>query len=185
MTASTMQRSLECCLGRSQLRTRKLTLTNPQLLRDASGLPAPKSRWGTEAATPGLPVALGAFLEVFPPGNSLSPTAGCHWLCRNHPAKSGTITFRCNHCYSVWFGGQQKTPSRLCRTCGRVDFPVEGRGKPRKNRMVNCPTWQLQLLRQRKRIFGPLPIRAFLSGMMVIRPAPAESWRTPGVHRLP
>lgn len=125
---------------------------DPQLLRDASGLPAPKSGRGTEAATPGLPVALGAFLEVFPRGNSLSPTAGCHWLCRNHPTRSGTITFRCNQCHSVCFGGQQKTPLTLCRTCGRCDFPVEERGKLRKNPGSALERSRLPLLIQRERI---------------------------------
>jgi hypothetical protein len=42
----------------------------------ASGLSsAPKSNKGEEAATPGQPVALRAFLEV-PPGDSLSRIAG-------------------------------------------------------------------------------------------------------------
>lgn len=106
-----------------------------------AALPAPKSVWGSEAATPGLPVARCAFLEVFPLGNSLSLAAGCHWLCRNHPAKSGTITFRCNHCYSVWFDRQQKIPARLCRTCGRCHFPVEGGGKvePNLRHQITCP----------------------------------------------
>jgi|SRR5579862_277079 len=133
MTASANSPPKSAALAKAKLQICKLTLTNPQLLRDASSLSAPKNRRGTEAATPGLPVALGAFLEVFPLGNLLSPITGCHWLSRNHPANPGTITFRCNHSYSVWFDGQQKTPPRLCRTCGRCQFPVEERGKPRKN----------------------------------------------------
>jgi len=34
-----------------------------------------------------------AFLDVSP-GDPLSRITGCRWLCRNHPAKSGTLTFR-------------------------------------------------------------------------------------------
>ena len=54
---------------------------------------APKSNKGEEAATPGQPVAQRAFLEV-PPGHSLSRIAGDRWLCRNHSAQPGTLTFR-------------------------------------------------------------------------------------------
>jgi len=44
----------------------------------------------------GQPVAQCAFLEV-PPGNSLSRIAGDRWLCRNHSAQPGTLTFRWTH----------------------------------------------------------------------------------------
>jgi|ERR1022692_3305569 hypothetical protein len=58
--------------------------------------PAPRSRMGEEAATPGQPVAL-ARVYWIPPGNSPSRITGCRWLCRNHSASSGTFTFRCKH----------------------------------------------------------------------------------------
>jgi hypothetical protein len=45
---------------------RHLAITNPQLLRWPLAVRAPKSQTGKEAATPGQPVALSAFLEVFP-----------------------------------------------------------------------------------------------------------------------
>ena len=59
--------------------------------------PAPKEQKDNkqegEAATPGQPVAL-ARVSDQSPGNSPSRIAGCRWLCRNHPASTGTLTFR-------------------------------------------------------------------------------------------
>ncbi len=66
MTASTMQPSEEYCLSRSQLPICNLAITNLQLLRDASGPACPRSRWGKEAATPGLPVAFMRVSGSFP-----------------------------------------------------------------------------------------------------------------------
>ena len=167
--------------GRSQLRSRKLTLTNPQLLRDASGPSCSEGAGGGRPQRPGLPVALCAFLEVFPRGNSLSKTAGCHWLCRNHPARSGTITFRCNHCYRVWCAGQQKIPPHLCETCGRSNFPVEGGGKIRTNlgrEFTRCSTGHWPLATDH----WPLVTVPLITDH---RPIRSEFPRTPPVHRLP
>ena len=55
--------------------------------------PAPRSRMGEEAATPGQPVALARVLWI-PPGNSPSRITGCRWPCRNRWTRSGTSTFR-------------------------------------------------------------------------------------------
>ncbi len=65
----------------------------------------------------------------YPPGNPLSRITGCHWSCRNHPASSGTLTFRCTHSHPVLRAGQYKISMPLCRNCGRRHFPVEVRGK--------------------------------------------------------
>jgi hypothetical protein len=67
------------------------------------------------------------------PGNSPSRIAGCRWLCRNHSASSGTLTFRCTHSQPVCCASQYKKLGALCRSCGRCDFPVEARGKLRIN----------------------------------------------------
>ena len=102
-------------------------------LRLASGLSfAPRSSKGEEAATPEQPVAQSAFLEV-PPGNSLTRIAGDRWLCRNHSAQPGILTFRCTHSPSLCCGPQVKNLAPLCRNCGRRDFPVEVVGNLRQN----------------------------------------------------
>jgi hypothetical protein len=79
--------------------------------------PAPRSRVGEEAATPGQPVALA---RVFwkSPGDSPSRITGCRWLCRNHSASSGNITFRCTHSYPDCCTSQHKKLVLLCRSCG-------------------------------------------------------------------
>jgi hypothetical protein len=85
----------ECRLCRSRLPARDRAITNSQPLQWPAALPcSEEQREGEEAATPGQPVALSAFLEVVPPGDSLSRATGCYWLVRNHPAESGTLTFR-------------------------------------------------------------------------------------------
>jgi hypothetical protein len=93
MTALARQRSKECRFCQSQLPFRHLATTpsnccggqRPFLLRKASR--------GRRPQRPGNQSRLRAFL-MCPPGNSLSRITGCHWLCRNHPASSGTLTFR-------------------------------------------------------------------------------------------
>jgi hypothetical protein len=87
---------------------------------------------GRKAATPGQPVAQSAFLEV-PPGHSLSRIAGDRWLCRNHSAQPGNLTFRCTHSPSLCCVPQVKNFAPLCRNCGRRDFPVEAVGNLRQN----------------------------------------------------
>jgi len=79
-------------------RPNDLAITNPQPLRQPAALSRSllqrvRSGMGEEAATPGQPVALA---RVFwrSSGDSPSRIAGCRWLCRNHPASSGTLTFR-------------------------------------------------------------------------------------------
>ena len=66
MTASSGQRSEERCVE-ANCEAASLRLRIRNCCGTPAALPAPKSGWGIEAATPGLPVALGAFLEVFPP----------------------------------------------------------------------------------------------------------------------
>jgi len=80
-----------------------------------------------EAASPGNQSRWCAFLEVSP-GNSLSRIAGCRWLCRNHPAESGTLTFRWTHSPLLCSSPQHKKCLPLCRSCGRSEFPVDTRG---------------------------------------------------------
>jgi hypothetical protein len=106
-------------------------------IRNGCGTPAalsaPKSGWGIEAATPGLPVALGAFLEVFPAAirfRQLPPATGSAAIIQQNQERSRFAAITVNQSGST---GQQKTPAALCRTCGRCHFPVEGRGKLRRN----------------------------------------------------
>jgi hypothetical protein len=74
-----------------------------------TALLAPRSK-GEEAATPGQPAALSRVLDVFPPA-TLSRIAGCHWLCRNQSASSGTLTFRCGYFPAYW--SMRATPKSL------------------------------------------------------------------------
>ncbi len=113
--------------------------------------PAPRSRMGEEAATPGQPVALARIFWI-PPGNSPSRITGCRWLCRNHPASSGTFTFRCTHSPSGHCASQHKKDLPLCRSCGGRDFPVEDRGKLRSNVSQRIPFVSSQFLLHRKDI---------------------------------
>jgi len=107
---------------------RDLAITPPQPLRWPAALPAHGAgRGGGGRNARATSSHSRAFLEVSP-GNSLSRITGCRWLCRNHPAKSGTLTFRWTHSPSVCCAPQYKKLSPLCRTCGRRDFPVEERG---------------------------------------------------------
>jgi hypothetical protein len=59
----------------------------------AALLPLRKAEWGRRPQRPGNQFALARGFWI-PPGNSLSRIAGCRWLCRNHSASSGTLTFR-------------------------------------------------------------------------------------------
>jgi hypothetical protein len=52
-----------------------------------------RAGWGRRPQCPGNQSRLRAFSGVSP-GNSPSRIAGCRWLCRNHSASSGTLTFR-------------------------------------------------------------------------------------------
>ena len=75
----------ECRICQSPLQIRHLSDHEPATATVGQRpCPAPRSRMGEEAATPGQPVALA---RVFwsPPGNSPSRITGCRWLCRNHP----------------------------------------------------------------------------------------------------
>jgi hypothetical protein len=132
--------------GQSELPTRHLAMTTVQPLRRPAALvscslfvaSAPKSKGSKsneqegEAATPGQPVAL-ARVSDLSPGNSPSRIAGCRWLCRNHPASTGTLTFRCTHSHPLRCAPQPKKLLPLCRNCGRCVFPVEARGKLEAN----------------------------------------------------
>ena len=62
---------------------------------------------GEEAASPGNQSRKRVFWK-FPPGHSLSRTAGYRWLCRNQPAQPGTLTFRFTHSPSLRRGSQHK-----------------------------------------------------------------------------
>jgi len=62
--------------------------SSPDLLR--------RARRGEEAATPGQPVALSAFLEVYLPGRFTLGNRRLPLARRNHPAESGIFTFRVN-----------------------------------------------------------------------------------------
>ena len=69
-------------------------ITNPQPLRWPAALSAPKSKTrGGGRKRPGNQFALSR-ISGMSPGNSPSRITGCRWLCRNHSASSGTLTFR-------------------------------------------------------------------------------------------
>lgn len=99
----------------------------------ASGPSCFEKQVGEEAATPGQPArARAQFLEVSPRQSAFEnhrlPPA-----CRNHPASSGTLTFRWSQSLLVRPREQRKKLSPLCRTCGGSEFPVDERGKLRIN----------------------------------------------------
>ena len=67
MTASANSARKECRIRRSQLPIRHLAITNPQPLRWPAARPAPRSKEGEKAATPGQPVALARVPGSIPP----------------------------------------------------------------------------------------------------------------------
>ena len=106
-------------------------------IRDCCGgpatLPAPRSKIGGGGRNARATSSHSRAFSGVSPGNSVSRITGCHWLCRNHPASSGTLTFRWRHFPAVCCVGQYKKEQRLCRNCGGRDFPVDERGKLRIN----------------------------------------------------
>jgi hypothetical protein len=54
----------------------------------------------------------------FPPAIHPRESPDRRWLCRNHSASSGTLTFRCTHSPSHPRPQQYKNHARLCRNCG-------------------------------------------------------------------
>ena len=67
MTASANSARKECRFRRSQLPIRHLAITHPQPLRWPAARPAPRSKEGEKAATPGQPVALARVSGSIPP----------------------------------------------------------------------------------------------------------------------
>jgi len=97
-TAASLFRARHAAFCRSKLPIRNLATTNPQPLRPPEALFLLRAfigqeQVGEEAATPGQPVAL-ARVSGVSAADSPSRIAGCRWLCRNHPASSGMLTFR-------------------------------------------------------------------------------------------
>ncbi len=93
-----------------------------------------KQGWGRRPQRPGYQSRSRAPLG-FPP--AISPSrkiAGYRRICRDHSADRELTFFAGTHFPRVCCARQQKTPTRLCRSCGRPRFPVEARGKPQ----VNC-----------------------------------------------
>lgn len=184
MTAPTLQPSEE-------LLRRSKPIAKPQACAHESATAAGRQRpfllqravGGLRPQRPGCQSRKARFWKFYPSATSLSLAAGCHWLCRNHPAKSGTITFRCNHCYPVWCAGQQKIPPRLCRTCGRCDFPVEAGGKLRANISHEFHPYHFNYLHNVKVSLSHLRDRGAAEGAG--RSGSPEFRLTPAGHRLP
>jgi hypothetical protein len=77
----------------SRSHDQNLAITNFNRCGCQLTIPAPKSRIEEEAAMPGHPSRACARFRMSP-GDSPSRTTGGRWLCRNHSASSGTLTFR-------------------------------------------------------------------------------------------
>ena len=94
MKASTdSARPSECRSCEAQLSIRHHAMTIRNLAVGQQPFLCSEEQKGEEAATPGQPVAL-ARVSGVSPGDSLSGITGCRWLCRNHSASAGTLTFR-------------------------------------------------------------------------------------------
>jgi hypothetical protein len=94
-----------------------LAITFAQPLRWPAAPSCSEEQMGEEAATPGQPVRACARFRRSS-GNSPSRITGCRWLCRNHSASSGTLTFRCIHSRPDCPASQYKKVPSLCRNCG-------------------------------------------------------------------
>jgi hypothetical protein len=99
---------------------------------------APRSKGGGGRNARATSRAYARFAGISP-GNSPSRITGCRWLCRNHSAKSETLTFHWTHSQPDCCAGQHKKVTPLCRSCGGRDFPVEDRGKLRTNISPQIP----------------------------------------------
>jgi hypothetical protein len=97
----------------------------PLLLQEASR--------GRRPQRPGNQLALARSVWKFTPRQSAFENHRLPPACRNHPASSGTLTFRWSQSRPVRLTWQRKKLAALCRTCGRSEFPVDKRGKLRIN----------------------------------------------------
>lgn len=113
-----------------------ILIANPQPLRRPLAfvpLPAPKSqkRNGRRPQSPGNQFRTRARHLEHPPATHSHESPACRWPCRNHSARSGTLTFSMNPLSSTLSRPATQKPSPLVQNLWTMCLPC---GTPRKSK---------------------------------------------------